>query len=486
MASKKQIGTAVATIARSGASGSLVKAVEDVATDSSMNSYMGMTMGAMDGFTSPAAAIFAGVALSEEGRRYIDDALDREWKRNAARIPAAVDEAIIGSGPHAAIYAATRVASGRSRPWVVERNDRAGGVFAVSRGPSFFLNSRNRPGELAPPGVAGGALNVLPGSPIQPVDLGGQEYQTNDQLAFAIRISLALNANVATGIEVDNLDYTYDGEVARNRLEVNANDFTLSFRAERAILATGLGRERRDASQGPTALLRSDRVLTYAQFMAKLDAPAPLKDIGRVAVIGGGDGGKTVIEALIGQGPRSELMLPALGRPQSIDWYGPSRTNEFGDEVAIEYRSTWEECNRSRYRGIGRALPRNPEDDTYLVRIRAARANSAVEGFNQVFIEGRPYDTVIDASGYEPANRSADRLTELRLGIPRAFTYGGRIIGRRIEGYSTYTAGPAGSLVLEDYERQQLPVDVPQNTVALFRYADRTATLAAQVDSGIV
>src|SRR5262249_13927571 len=111
-------------------------------------------------------------------------------------------EVIIGSGFHAAVYAAIRVRSGHPRPLVLERGPRAGGTFAMTARPTFYLNSRNRAGN---PGLAGdqqAALNYLPGAPIQAANVGMREYQTNTEMAFVIRLALAQFADVVTNATV--------------------------------------------------------------------------------------------------------------------------------------------------------------------------------------------------------------------------------------------------------------------------------------------
>jgi hypothetical protein len=323
---QRKVTRAVKAVKAVGAPASLAKAVQEVATDPSMNDMMAMTTERPEAFTSPAAAVLSGISLNELARREIDDVIDNlfagnreKFIRQASSNPDAeylASDTVVGSGPHAAIYAAAKAAAGGTRPFVIERNERAGGTFAVSRGPAFYLNSRNRKGRIAPPGVRGGALNVLPMSPIQPVDLGGQEYQSNDQLAFATRITLALYADVATGVNASSFFEGYntrEGEYQPSFYGSVGNE-RYTIRSRMTIIATGLGDERREV----TANIDSDRVLTYSQFMAKVDDPAKLAGLGRVAVIGAGDGGKTVVEALIGQGPEVDRHGPRA-RPAGSD-----------------------------------------------------------------------------------------------------------------------------------------------------------------------
>src|SRR5438270_12703532 len=99
-------------------------------------------------------------------------------------------EVFIGSGFHAAVYAATRVLSGYPKPLVLERNQRAGGTFAMTARPTFYLNSRNRPGNAGLAGDQGTSLNYLPGAPIQAAFVS-TTYQTETDIALVIRLALA-------------------------------------------------------------------------------------------------------------------------------------------------------------------------------------------------------------------------------------------------------------------------------------------------------
>jgi hypothetical protein len=87
---------------------------------------------------------------------------------------------------------------------------------------------------------------------------------------------------------------------------------------------------------------------------------------------------------------------------------------------------------------------------------------------------------VIEATGYvEGKARSLAGSFSLYERVT-----GGRTIAQQFN-YSTgrgvLTVGPASELPLEPYETQALSVNVGENTVALWRYADRTAQIATQV-----
>lgn len=389
-------------------------------------------------------AALVGIAMHGPARAYVNRQLDRIWK---ASPPKSAPEVIVGGGFHAAVYAAARVAMGHPKPVVLEKG-KVGGTFAVSNGPSFYMNSRNRPGELGTPG-RGEALNVLPGAPVQPAMLSGDEYQRNNDLAWAIRCTLALNARVFT--DADVIDRNGGTLVMRN------GD---TLRAGRVIYATGLGKERRPESIKDEV---QDRVLTFSEFMARMDEPFPLQGMGRVAVVGGGDGGKAAIEALTGQGPNTGMSVAGLDWPRRIDWYG----------VPAEQltRDGWIGCVRSRYKSIGRVLPRNSVDESGRVTPLQETADQVGGGFKMVTVNGRRYDHVVWCTGYDQPEQTAPTKV-----------INGREIARESEDGVEFVIGPSARLAMDFYEARAQPVSLPENEVALFRYAERTAALATALD----
>ena len=158
-------------------------------------------------FPNPLAAKLTGIALDPYGREYADQALDSWWsdeprRQDTLSATSTSREVVIGSGFHAAVYAATRVLSGYPKPLVLERNQRVGGTFAMTSRPTFYLNSRNRPGTAGLAGDQGASLNYLPGAPIQAANVSMTEYQTNTDMAFVIRLTLAQYAEVLTNATV--------------------------------------------------------------------------------------------------------------------------------------------------------------------------------------------------------------------------------------------------------------------------------------------
>src|SRR6266508_1919021 len=177
-------------------------------------------------FPSPLAAKLTGIALDPNGRDLADKVLDAYWsdeprQQDALSSGITDREVIIGSGFHAAVYAATRVLSGYPKPLVLERNERAGGTFAMTARPTFYLNSRNRAGTAGLAGDQRASLNYLPGAPIQPANVSMVEYQTNTDMAFVIRLALAQFADVVTNAKV--LSVARDGTGVEIEIEGNAS-----------------------------------------------------------------------------------------------------------------------------------------------------------------------------------------------------------------------------------------------------------------------
>lgn len=443
-------------------------------------------------FSSQGAALLAGIASHQPSRVMFDEEMDRLVKR--AKPPKegtdagsyrVLPEIVIGGGLHAAIYCAARVAAGHPKPWVIEKQNRMGGAFAVSVMPSFYLNSRNRPGPLGLPGDSGRALNVLPGAMLQPADLSGDEYQRNSDLAWVIRSMLMASANVLTGWRVSNLEarsrlvnvyedygnnaFRYNNVVALQRTNSKGETEQARMWSWRVIDATGMGEERK-----MKRAFTSDRIMTFEEFMRRMDAPFPLRGMQRVAVIGRGDSGRTVVEALTGQGPTRRGSVASLDKIEKITWYG------FDSDNDDYYRAGWMRCNRSRYAGIARLLPRDDEGTDAgqaLVQPITAKAKSVAAGYDCVYVDGQPYDYVIECMGRETLKDTARLMSRYTF---TEYAPEGLELGQYALNTELYRVGPAAQLPVTDQEIRVVPAfrRLTENAVSIFRYAGRTATLA--------
>lgn len=415
-----------------------------ISDDRGMNDAVTAMMERADEFASPLEAKLTGVALNPLARDLWETGLDAMFASTTP--PSKASEIVVGAGLHAAIYCSVRVALGHPKPLVIEAKDRAGGTFAIARDAVFWLNSRNRPGNLGTPG-RGEALNFLPGAPVQPSSLSGDDYQPNSALGFSVRAALAMNARVLVGHKV---------------VDAHANGVTLDngkkIKATRVIYATGLGE--------PNVPKEADgkRLMSYLDFLGHMDQPFPLRGMSRVAVVGAGDAGRTVIEALVGQGPSSRWSVAGLDFVDRIDWYGVP-------ESCIT-PNRWTNGNRSRYKGIARVLATVDTEDTgrllkpNRVMPIVRRAGTTGVGYDGAYVDGALYSLVIWAAGFNPMDVSG--MVDFRAG--------GRIVAKMSTEDGVFIVGPAAQIV--DDREANVPQTVPENTAAVFRYADRTAALA--------
>lgn len=451
--------------------------VKEIVRDEQMNAGVEAMMGRESDFRSPLAALFAGIAMVPQARQQWEDRLDTLWSRNA--VPRdRVEEVVIGSGVHACIYVASRVAAGFPAPLVIESAERAGGVFAMTKGASFFLNSRNRPGELGLPGREGN-LNFLPNAILQPSDISGEEYMVNSDIAFIIRTTLALSgAKVVVNAPVTSVDrdttsrngYDYVSRTYRTVALIEGDRRAIG---DRFLVAAGLG--------GPRNTFRySKRILNFQDFMKRMDSPFPLQGLGKVCVIGAGDSGKVVIEALTGLGPVQHWSTASLDFVDRITWMGSGLATNKLD---------WEECNRPRYKEIGTLFAGNENRRARVTGFsRVVDGGYVEDGYNSIEVMGVPYDTVIDCTGV-----AVQRAIGNQDGYatpwyePGTTGYRNLALKRTQEPTEVYIVGPAAALPYEETENMATPRRGDsraqrENLVAMYRYAGRTAQLASILD----
>jgi hypothetical protein len=407
-------------------------------------------------FPNPLAAKLTGVALDPQGRDLADQVLDAYWsaemRQQKTLGSSSTDrEVIIGSGFHAAVYAATRVLSGYPKPLVLERNERAGGTFAMTARPTFYLNSRNRGGSAGLAGDPGASLNYLPGAPIQAANVSMVEYQTNTDMAFVIRLALAQFADVVTNAKVRSV--ARDGTGVE--IEIADREPLL---AGRVIDARGLGDPNNpDVANGTT-------ILTFPQFTQRMAGMWPLRGVRRVAVIGSGDSAKCAVESLLGIAPQPFMAAAALDSVDRIDWYS---------EQLPTTCEGWQQEIRGRYQAIGRYLRPGRLGVRRLTVLRRRARPVALPGMG--VIDGRTYDLVVLCTGnQETAIDGLDFDSFDEYAIPDA-----NVVAREHYNLPAFRVGPHARLPFTAQERQDGVADIPANLVAMFRTANKTAALAA-------
>jgi hypothetical protein len=436
---------------------------------------MRMIMQRANEFPSKEVAQLTGIALDSDARQFANEQIDKRFRSNRTFgiVPVQANEVIIGSGFHAAVYAATRVLIGKQPPVILERNEYAGGVFAIpgddySYPGVFNLNSRNRRGLSGLSGDNEAQLNYLPGAPIQASALSNAEYQTNADMAFVIRLTLAQYAptRVFPSAEVTNVSVNDGGT-----FDVKFNNGYYGERritTERVIDARGLG----DSQYEDNA--NNSSILTFPQFMQRMSGIWPLRNLRNVAVIGGGDSGKCSTESLLGLAPQSFMGAAELDSVNRIDWYAP--------DIDSTYDSYCRN-NRGRYRAIGRYL----RPDTM--------GNKRLNVFNQsvypialpsggALINGRQYDLVIIAAGNKVP--SIEGLNwRYSNNVYADSIRNARVIAKSNEqdygDYLRYRIGPRADIEFDDSEYDAGITDIRNNRVAMFRLATRTAALATKL-----
>ncbi|GIF69350.1 hypothetical protein Ais01nite_73850 [Asanoa ishikariensis] len=423
--------------------------------DSAATGMRAMTQRASE-FTSAAQAKLTGVALDPNGRELADRLLDAYWRdeQRRADLMTSADingEVIIGSGVHAAIYAAIRVLRGYPKPLVLERDERVGGTFAMTARPTFWLNSRNRRGAGGMAGDQGASLNYLPGAPIQASNVSMAEYQPNTDLAFVVRLTLAQYADVVPGADVRSVaDYYGD------RVRIETGDGP-SLAAGRVIDARGLGDP---ADEG---VADGVTILTFPQFMKRMSGMWPLRGVGRVAVIGGGDSAKCAVETCLGIAPPAFMAAVALDQVDRVDWYAqdlPTTCEE------------WQEDIRGRYQAIGRYLRPDRFGVQRLNLVTRRAMPVALPGAG--LVDGRTYDLVVVCTGNRETN-----IEGLDFGLFSDVAVGGSIVARRHGDLPAWRVGPHARLEFTDQERADGVADIEANAVSVFRTAPKTAALAA-------
>ncbi|XVV10893.1 hypothetical protein ACQP2X_39555 [Actinoplanes sp. CA-131856] len=410
-------------------------------------------------FEHPLAAQLTGIALDPAGRKVADEFLDTYWSddsRQEATLAAALSEdreVIIGSGYHAAVYAATRVRAGHRRPLVLERDQRVGGVFAMTSRPVFRLNSRSRPGGLGLAGDSGADLNHLPGAPIQTTNACAAEYPTNTDMAFVIRLALAQYADVLPNATVAAVG-PYDGDSME--LEIDGRP---TLAPQRIIDARGLG------DPDIQTLANGATIVTFEQFMQRMAGVWPLRNLRRVAVVGGGDSGKCAVESLLGIAPQPFMAVAALDRVDRIDWYA---------EQLPTTCVGWQSDIRGRYQAIGPYLRADRSGVRRLTVLR--RRAQVVDLPGAALIEGRGYDLVVLCTG------TSEPVIQGLGGIGDCTPYrvaGAGAVAAQYDDRPVFRIGPHAGLGFSQQERNEGVADQPGNVAAMFRLGAKTAALAA-------
>lgn len=415
-----------------------------------------------DDFSSVTEMTLTGIAMVPEARRMVNDRLTAYWDARTVKGLGSVSlfnrEVIIGGGYHAAVYAACRVLMGYPRPIVLERGDgeAVGGAFAVSLEDVFGLNSRNRPGGAGLPDQDK-SLNYLPaGTGIPQLSMiTAREYPTNADIAWLIRLLLAQFAEVYTGITVTGL-----AAASSFRVRVRGSG-GLDDTVGRVLDARGLGDTAKPAGLGSA-------VLTFAEFMQRMGRMFPLRGVGQLAIIGGGNSGLCAAESALGIAPGSTSPV-GLDYVNRVDLYATSLDGSTCDA----FRSG----SRGRYIRLAQFLDGNVSQPTTRLRIMSASGYASPMPAG-VIVNDRTYDMAVLCTGAQRAALT-DPFGRYDLVRPAGNGPDATAVASQGGSFETYRIGPAAGIDFSPAEVRAGVSEIPNNTVAMFRLGPRTASLAA-------
>lgn len=374
------------------------------------------------------APLFAAINLDPRIRELAEETLDRTFAVQSAfykeQLQAGnnyVPELVVGTGVHAAIYSSAKLTRHPENPcFCVDLNPRVGGQFAQAEGEGWLINSRERPEDVAERNLPGtkGSLNTLLFGTLQPADIALSAYGPQTDIAIPTRVDHLLSSRVALGLEVTRFRKSQDPDT---RYIVEMADAVTGqrylVRTDRVILSTGIGEPITglDETDPMTVrLLQDPRVILGPEFHKKAANKKErfaLKDYRRMIVVGPGDNGKTVIERLLGYGPRTGKSSATLDWVENVTWIGQEALT----------KEEFEEQERQRYRNLGLEFPREGLDyysRIIPIRARATRLEEAGDNIRVIYKYEDPITGEVKEAAVEgdhvvlsPGNR--DRTDEL-------------------------------------------------------------------------
>ena len=396
------------------------------------------------------------------------------------------DTVFVGAGVHTAAAASALGQADRAHSMlVIEAGELVSANFA-SIGQTISINSSNRQetGEGVQP-FGRGNNNPAEG-PVGVPDLSGDKWPAADTLSDVATVSLHTSgADVITRSKVSRVSERGAGDTWPARYKIETSD-GLTVYAASVVVGSGLGRPVIKVKRGSKLiasetskvdLRRPDDVpgiLYYSQAMALANQSAAPRDPyraapgggrpPRIAVIGGGDSGKTFLELMYGLAPSDAYDGPGkLDRAQrgeigALDWVvgpnGPTDCKSFLDGV------------RARYARISPSIKSGKAE---LVNRNFIGVEKKGDRFRVLYSDGtsRIYDKVIIATGFEseapevlqpilPAGYDTSVPFPKSNEVEKVFTQVGgglrkpRAVAKRVIGQDVYFIGPASGDDLVD------------------------------------
>jgi hypothetical protein len=290
-------------------------------------------------------------------------------------LPDSVDgrEVVLGGGPAAAAFVATRAALGYSRVVVVNKSRTLGGIFTELV--KFDLNSSNwsSVASTASPGPTRirpmsptDDLNLIPNSQFQVRDKTMSEYPDSFSMARAVRETLNEYADTYSNAELlyDSTGSMYSPEGIK------------LGRARRIIFAGGLV---------PKPVPQGTAIMSGYEF---LRSPVRYLADKKIAVIGDGATAAQVVELMVGDSYMKPVTLPG-----NIHWFG-------GPDMLLT-KSTWMEYYHARFSGLGRHFPQSGVGGGI---IRPFDVRGAVDPAGEIAVVNQEvFDLVVYCPGFDPA-----------------------------------------------------------------------------------
>jgi hypothetical protein len=327
-------------------------------------------------FTPLLAAIAAVPRAADLLTTAIDDAVDRETNqvRRLLSSPGPfVTELVVGAGIHAAIYNAERQILQRGRDSLtIDARRRIGGQFAAPESPVWRMNSKNRPEQPQLPNLPGtsASLNSMGRCVLQESDISTLAYSTQDHIGFIAHVNnFFATRRLAVRTELADIAPNTEGLGSLlTTLRYVDTGQTVQLRCDRIIGATGIQLQppgfaeqddlttRQLVTDEQAKPLCERRILTYDEFAERFGRRSnafPLRGLRTVAVVGAGDGGRTVVGKLLGYQTPNAMSVPNLDRPEKVWWWGqPAMSKEeFVDQERCLYSSLGLEFPREQRPG---------------------------------------------------------------------------------------------------------------------------------------
>lgn len=392
-----------------------------------------------------------------------------------------VDVLIVGAGVQGSVAAAQlREQNPELSIVVVDKADRIGGQFrSYGDRPTFRINSRAHRSEntevTALPGGDDNLNTFGATAMMQLPDMSTETYPVNTELGDTAAMNLFFSAPTMLGVEV--MSRGIDGTMEMMTLNDTATGEEYTIAAQRVVMLTGAGERKTERiSDNVWSVEDVLRHFGNSEEMFPMEAFAGKS----VAVIGGGDSGRIIVELLTRLGPKEAYgnSVAQLGGPESISWYG------------VDFASRDEFCqrNRSRYEQL-QAFIANPDEPVSVARLvrPIPRRAELIDRDNRDTLRiidtsgSRNFvDIVIDATNLQ-------RVAEI-AGLGGAFAIPGYVdtigttdIARKYGNNEVYVAGPAAQIPLTVTERRTFPTGIKENTVAIWANAPRVERLSQQI-----